>query len=80
MRYEKMNEKYFTTWCNPLGFLRHINEKKNILYFRTCKIDRYGSPPTYAFGHILRCRAAIDGGAACTGTAAVYGDSGHGVC
>ena len=32
-----MNEKYFLTWCNPLGFLRHINEKKNILYFRNCK-------------------------------------------
>jgi hypothetical protein len=54
--------------------------KKNILYFRTCKIDRYESPPTYAFGHILRRRAAIVGSAACAGTAAVYGDRGHGVC
>lgn len=75
-----MNEKYFSTWCNPLGFLRHINDKKNILYFRTSKIDRYESPPTYTFEHILRRRAAIDGGAARAGTAAVYGDRGHGVC
>ncbi|MBQ5463301.1 MAG: hypothetical protein IIT53_04615 [Fibrobacter sp.] len=56
-----------------------FNEKKNILYFRTCKIDRYESPPTYAFGHILRFRTATAGGAACAGTAAVYGDRGHGV-
>ena len=79
MRYEKMSKKYFSTLCNPLGFLRHINEKKNILYFRTCKIDRYELSPTYAFGHILRRRAATDSDAARAGTAAVYGDSGHGV-
>lgn len=26
-------EKYFSTWCNPLGFLRHINEKKEYFVF-----------------------------------------------
>jgi hypothetical protein len=66
-----MNEKYFSTWCNLFGFLRHNNEKKNILYFRTCKIDRYESSPTYAFGHIFRRSSASVGGAACAGTAAV---------
>ena len=74
-----MSKKYFSTLCNHLGFLRHIHEKKNILYFRTCKIDRYESPPTYAFGHILRRRAVTAGGATRTGTTAVHGDTGHGV-
>ena len=77
MRYEKMNEKYFSTLCNPLGFLRHINEKTNILYFRTCKIDRHESPPTYAFGYSFRRHSATDGGVACARAAAVYGDTGH---
>jgi hypothetical protein len=46
-------------------------------YFRTCRIYRYESPPTYAFGHILRFRTATAGGAACAGTAAVQNRSGH---
>jgi hypothetical protein len=60
--------------------LRGKNSKKgewNILYFRTCKIDRYESTPTYAFGHIFRRSIASVGGAACAGTAAVYCDTGH---
>ena len=74
-----MNEKYFSTWCNLFGFLRHNNEKKNILYFRTCKIDRYESSPTYAFDYISRF-SATTGSAACTRTGAVQNRSGHIVC
>jgi hypothetical protein len=69
-------EKYFTIWCNPLGFLRHINEKKNSLYFCTCKIDLYESPPTYTFDYISRFSATA-GSAACTRTGAVQNRSGH---
>ncbi len=54
-----------------------FNEKKNILYFRTCKIHRYESPSTYAFAHILRLRTATAGGAACAGATAVQNRSGH---
>ena len=46
-------------------------------YFRTCKIHRYESPPTYAFGHIFRRSIASVGGAACAGTTAVQNRSGH---
>ena len=46
-------------------------------YFRTCKIYRYESPPTYTFGHILRLCAAIVSVAACAGAAAVQNRSGH---
>jgi len=70
---------FFSTLCNPFGFLRHNNEKKYFLYFCTSKIVHYESPPTYAFGYILRRSAATDGGMARTGTTAVYDDSGHGV-
>jgi len=60
---------------NTCRYARYAEIKKS--YFRTCRIYRYESPPTYAFGHILRFRTATAGGAACTGAAAVQNRSGH---
>jgi len=46
-------------------------------YFRTCKIYRYESPPTYAFRYSFYRRVATAGGMACAGATAVQDRSGH---